>query len=308
MGMLAILLLTKTGLLGSTMNGMYVYIELWPLNILTSAFMLFYIPLYGAIIYKYRNGGADAFFKALLWMIVPAIFVWRWPRSMAALAMVMSMAVQLSIAVAKGWFRIPKKLTICTLWASITVLPVGLITVLYNLNLLSGYKMARIRAIWDMNMDQSYVTKTVRSFNDVNFVGDSGKKVFGYLPNMNSDFLLTYLANKYGAFIVIMIVATVAAIIITGCIAAAKSKNQLGLVMGIGCMNVLLVHMLVNLFENMGVIPYTGSFMPFFSAGGSNIILAYIFLGIILSIYKYKDAYPQHLDIGIKMKLKDIEL
>ena len=46
------------------------------------------------------------------------------------------------------------------------------------------------------------------------------------------------------------------------------------------------------------------SFMPFFSAGGSNIVLAYIFLGIILSIYKYKDAYPQHMDIGIRGRLK----
>ncbi len=243
-------------------------------------------------------------------MIIPALFVLRWPRVMTAFAMIMTMAVQLSIAVSKDWFKIPKKITICSLWAAITVFPIGLIAVLYNLNLLAGYKVARIRAIWDMNMDESYVTKTARSFNDVNFVGDTGKKVLGYLPNMNSDFLLTYLANKYGAFIVVVIIATVAAIIITGCIAAAKSKNQLGLVMGVGCMNVLLVYMLVNLFENIGAIPYTGSFMPFFSAGGSNIVLAYIFLGIILSIYKYKDAYPQHMDIGVRgrIKLGNIEI
>jgi len=142
----------------------------------------------------------------------------------------------------------------------------------------------------------------------VNFVGGSGKEVLGYLPNPNSDFLLTYLANKYGALIVVAIIASVAAIIITGCIASAKSKNQLGLIMGVGCMNDLFVNMLLNLFENLGIIPYTDSFMPFFSVGGSYIVLAYIFLGIILSIYKYKDAYPQHLDIGIRVKLKDLEL
>ncbi|MBQ6588088.1 MAG: FtsW/RodA/SpoVE family cell cycle protein [Butyrivibrio sp.] len=308
LGMLGILILTKIGVLGVRYNGQYVYIAIKPFYILASTFMLLYIPLYGAIIYKYRSGGVGAFLRALMWMIIPALFVLRWPRAMTAFAMIMAMAVQLSIAVAKGWFKIPKKLTICSLWATITVIPVGLIAVLYNFRLMSDYKMARIRAIWDMDMDQSYVTKTARSFNDVNFVGDTGKKVLGYLPNTNSDFLLTYLANKYGALVVVMIVATVAAIIITGCIAAAKSKNQLGLVMGVGCMNVLLVYMLVNLFENMGAIPYTGSFMPFFSAGGSNIVLAYIFLGIILSIYKYKDAYPQHIDIGIRIKLKDIEL
>ena len=69
-------------------------------------------------------------------------------------------------------------------------------------------------------------------------------------------------------------------------------------------MNVLHANLIINVFPNMGVVPYADSFMPFFSAGKSNIVLAYIFWGIILSIYKYKDAYPQHMDIGIRGRLK----
>lgn len=68
--------------------------------------------------------------------------------------------------------------------------------------------------------------------------------------------------------------------------------------------HVLLVNLIINVFQNLGALPYADSFMPFFSAGGSNIVLAYIYLGIILSIYKYKEAYPQHLDIGIRGRLK----
>lgn len=301
LGMLAVLLL---GRLGITINGMHMYVGVGPVRILTSAFMLFYIPLYGAILYKYRGGGAGAFFKALLWMIIPVVFVLRWPRSLTALVMLMTMAVQLSVAVAKEWFKVPKKLTICSLWAAITVFPISLIAILYKFSLLSDWKMLRIRAFWDLDNEYSYIRRTVLSFNTVNFVGDTGEEVLGYLPNPNSDFLLTYLANKYGAAMAMGIIASVVAIIITGCIASARSKNQLGLVMGVGCMNVLLVNMLVNLFENLGILPYTDSFMPFFSAGGSNIVLAYIFLGIILSIYKYKDAYPHHMDIGIRGRVK----
>ena len=294
--------------LGLTINGIHMYLHLGPIYFLTSAFMLLYIPLYGAIVYKYRGGGTASFFKALAWMIVPTIIVLRWPRLSTAIVMAMTMAVQLSVAVAKDWFKVPKKLTISALWVAITVFPIGLLAFFYKNGLLSNYQTDRIRAFLYFDNDAAYVTKTVRSFNTVNFIGESGKEVLGNLPNPNSDFLLTYLANKYGAVMVVAIVASVAAIIITGCIASARSKNQLGLIMGVGCMNVLLVNMLVNLFENMGAIPYTDSFMPFFSAGGSNIVLAYIFLGVILSIYKYKDAYPQHLDIGIRVKLKDLEM
>ena len=48
--------------------------------------------------------------------------------------------------------------------------------------------------------------------------------------------------------------------------------------------------------------------------GGQNVIvvilISYTFLGIIMSIYKYKDAYSQHVDIGIrgKIKLGNIEI
>ena len=305
LGMLGLLLL---GSLGLPINGIHMYLRFGPIYFLTSAFMLLYIPLYGAIVYKYRGSSVGAFFKALTWMVIPSIIVIRWPRLSTAVVMIITMTVQLSIAVAKGWFKVPKKLTISTLWVAITVFPMALLALLYKNGQLSNYQMVRIRAFLYLDNDAAYVTKTVRSFNTVNFVGGSGKEVLGYLPNPNSDFLLTYLANKYGALIVVAIIASVAAIIITGCIASAKSKNQLGLIMGVGCMNVLFVNMLLNLFENLGIIPYTDSFMPFFSVGGSYIVLAYIFLGIILSIYKYKDAYPQHLDIGIRVKLKDLEL
>lgn len=34
----------------------------------------------------------------------------------------------------------------------------------------------------------------------------------------------------------------------------------------------------------------------------------YLCLSPSICIYKYKDAYPQHLDIGIRVKLKDLEM
>lgn len=303
--MLAILLLGRMGL---TFHSMHMYLQIGPVVFLTSAFMLLYIPLYGAIVYKYRGGNGLDFCKALMWLLIPAIFVIRWPKSMTAIVLIITMALQLSIAVAKGWFKVPRIPVIAAMWSVITIVPVLIIYFLYANHLLADYQMDRIRAFLYLDNEASYITKTVRSFTDVILVGNSGKEILGALPNPNSDFLLLYLANKYGLLLVIAIVATVLSAIIIGCIASVKCKNQLGLVMGAGCMNVLLANMLINVFENIGVVPFTSSFMPFFSAGASNIVLAYIFLGIILSIYKYRDAYPQHLDISMRVKLNDLEL
>lgn len=301
---IAMFLILLLGSLGFTINGVHMYITIGPVRFLTKAFMLLYAPLYGAIIYKYRGGGTTAFIKALIWLVIPFIFVLRWPSYMTALVLVMTMVVQMTIAVAKGWFKVPRVLTIITLWLSITVLPVALVAFLYKRGFMQNYQMERIRAFIFLDSDAAYITKTVRSFVTVNMIGDTGKEILGALPNPNSDFLLLYLANKFGLLVVLVVIVAVAAMIITGCLASVGSRNQLGLVMGAGCMNVLLVNLVINIFQNIGAMPYADSFLPFFSAGGSNVVLAYIFLGIILSIYKYKDAYPQHLDIGIRARLK----
>ena len=40
-------------------------------------------------------------------------------------------------------------------------------------------------------------------------------------------------------------------------------------------------------------IPPASSFLPFLSIGRSNILLCYALVGIIMSIYRYKDVYPK---------------
>ena len=99
-------------------------------------------------------------------------------------------------------------------------------------------------------------------------------------------------------------------VILSGLFAFLKVKNQLGVVMGSGCMMVLAVNWLLSILTGFGVAPYFSSFLPFISAGGSNLLISYAFLGIILSIYKYRSVYPQHVDIGIRgsFKLGNIEI
>ena len=83
------------------------------------------------------------------------------------------------------------------------------------------------------------------------------------------------------------------------CIMASllNQKNELGLTMGTGCVMLLAMNTIINILSSIGIIPPAASFVPFFSAGGSNIILCYAMVGIILSIYRYKNVYPRHTQI-----------
>lgn len=46
------------------------------------------------------------------------------------------------------------------------------------------------------------------------------------------------------------------------------------------------------------VIPPASSFLPFLSIGRSNILLCYALVGIIMSIYRYKDVYPKKMRVS----------
>ena len=92
------------------------------------------------------------------------------------------------------------------------------------------------------------------------------------------------------AGIIIAAVLTGLVIIIFG--SATKQKNELGMVMGVGCGMILMLNILINLLGSIGVLPPVSSFLPFFSVGRSNIILSYALVGVVMSIYRYKDIYP----------------
>lgn len=47
-----------------------------------------------------------------------------------------------------------------------------------------------------------------------------------------------------------------------------------------------------------GIFPSFAAFLPFISAGGSYIIVSYGLMGIVLSIYRYKNVYPRHVKIS----------
>ena len=78
--------------------------------------------------------------------------------------------------------------------------------------------------------------------------------------------------------------------------ASIKQKNELGMVMGLGCGMIFLLNVLVNLLGSLGLILPVSSFLPFLSIGRSNILLCYALVGIIMSIYRYKDVYPGKLE------------
>lgn len=280
---------------GVPINGTACCIRIGGIVLSIRALMLFYVPIYGGIIYRYHGSGYKGFLKAVIWLTLPILLLMRLSEIMTAGLMLISMLVMLTIAVLKNWFIISKKKTLAGLWGSFMVLPVVGLLGMYFGNVLATYQKARIQAFLNSSSEVNYLTATIRSLLKTNkMIGSSGADISVKIPAFNEDYLLTYLSSTYGMIVTILVCSVIAVLILLIFETALKQKNQLGMVMGCGCGMIFLGSFFLNVLENLGAFPPTSTFLPFLSAGGSYIVVSYGLLGIVLSIYRYKNIYPRH--------------
>ena len=142
--------------------------------------------------------------------------------------------------------------------------------------------------------DANYMTSMLHKFNqNILLWGNSGRDVVGGLPEFNQDYIFSYILNSYGLLAGIFVAAILAVLVLFMFGAAARQKNELGMVMGFGCGMIILLNISLNFAGMLGWIPLTSTFLPFLSVGRNNILLCYALVEIILSIYRYKDVYPK---------------
>lgn len=280
---------------GTDINGIRYSIGFGMFRVSASCVMMFYVPIYGAILYRYRNGGISALLKAIVWLMIPVLITLRIPCFVVAGIMMMSMLVQLTVAIGKGWFQIPVRKTIACLWSAFLLLPALLLFILCAFDFLRTYQTDRLRNFFMASGEVSYVTSLLRAFGrNVVMFGNSGEDVIGRLPEFNRDYIFSYILSSYGMLAGILLAAVLTALVMFIFGAVTKQKNELGMVMGFGCGMIFLLNILINLSVVLGIIPPVSSFLPFVSIGRDNILLCYALLGMVMSIYRYKDVYPRH--------------
>lgn len=294
---------------GAPINGAQYYV-FGRLGFSTASFMMLFVPIYGAILYKYRGGGIGSLLKCIIWLVIPTIIVFRIPNLVGACIVMISMLVQLSMSIAKGWFKVNIKVVLCGLWSVFLLLPMVCLFGMYSLHMLAAYQEARIKALLSFNQKGDYISSVISDYaKNIALWGKSQKDIFGNLPDLNRDYVYAYILNNYGMIAGIIVVVILAALIIFIFGTVMKQKNELGFAMGTGCGMILLMSSVINIFGAIGILPPSSSFLPFFSAGGSNMILSYALIGIVISIYRYKDVYPKDVTDKLTTKRKlDINL
>ena len=106
-----------------------------------------------------------------------------------------------------------------------------------------------------------------------------------FLPEQHTDFAFSVWAEEWG-FVpgVIPVILLYLFIFSRGLGIASQAKDKFGLVLCLGAVSVMFSHFLVNLAMISGCFPVIGVPLPFFSYGGSHLVVCCAFIGLILSV------------------------
>ena len=262
---------------------------LW-LRISMFSFLMLYVPVYGAILYSYYGEGYKGLVKAALWAVPPLFIALMMSSLTLFLILSVCMISLLVLAVVKKWFQVKQKRVV--IGAAILVLAITGILQIAN----APYQMDRIRNFLAGDVESNYVTKVLKNcFTGSILIGKGVEELKTTLPDYNNSFILAYLTGTYGYIICTAVCAVLVLLIVAIFSIVFRQKNQLGMMMGFGSGMILFTNIAINLLENFGVLPTSQTFLPFFSKGGSCMYVCYILMGVILSVYRYKDVYSVHL-------------
>ena len=116
--------------------------------------------------------------------------------------------------------------------------------------------------------------------------GKSIQKHF-YLPEPQTDFIFAIISEEFGFLGVFIVSLLFLLIIYRGFRISIHCNDKFGKYLAFGISFQLAFQALLNLMVVVGIIPVTGVTLPFFSYGGSSLIITMFSMGILLNISKY---------------------
>ncbi len=115
--------------------------------------------------------------------------------------------------------------------------------------------------------------------------GNSSQKYY-YLPEAQNDFVFAILVEEFGLIGGIFVILLFIIFVMRGLYIARRAEDKFGCLMATGITVQIGMQALLNIAVNLCCIPNTGVSLPFFSYGGTALVLQLWEMGLLLSISK----------------------
>ena len=245
--------------------------------------------------YGGRLDDAREYLKALGIMLIPFVCIMTQPDLGTGLVYLFITAVALVVGGAR-----PKFLLITLVAGIIAIAAVFAIDeVIKNstgeYKLLKQYQRNRLLVFLYPDIDptgNSYNLKQAQIA--IGSGGLFGKGLFqgtqhtlGLLPEAQTDFIFCVLAEELGFFGVMVLLALYASLVLICFRIAGASSDLFGMVIVMCVVGMWLFQILENIGMDVGLMPITGIPLPFVSYGSTGMVLNFVMLGFIGSVWTH---------------------
>jgi cell division protein FtsW len=165
---------------------------------------------------------------------------------------------------------------------------------LYLLVWTSPYRWARVTAFLDPWADPLGTGfQVIQSLIAVGTGGLMGRGLMDglqkmrFLPEPHSDFIYAVIAEEFGLFGALVVLACFLLVAWRGFRVAMHAQDRFGSLLAVGLTTMIAVQALINISVVLGLVPTKGLPLPFVSAGGSSMLVSLIGIGILLNVSQH---------------------
>jgi cell division protein FtsW len=114
-------------------------------------------------------------------------------------------------------------------------------------------------------------------------LGESRQKMF-YLPEAHTDFIFAVVGEETGLWGTVSILSLFTLLGVRGLRVAARHPQPFGRLLAFGYTFLLVCQAGLNMAVVLGLLPTKGLPLPFISYGGSSLVMALVYAGVLLSL------------------------
>lgn len=120
-------------------------------------------------------------------------------------------------------------------------------------------------------------------------LGNSRQKYL-YVPEPQNDFIFSILCEELGFVGAALVVVLFLALFLRGMRIALRARDKFGALLVVGFVTQVIMQAVLNIAVVTNTIPNTGISLPFFSSGGTSLLMLLGEMGIVLSVSRQADA------------------
>ncbi len=154
-----------------------------------------------------------------------------------------------------------------------------------------GFRLDRISTFfdpWSDSLGTGYqMVQSLYAIGSGGFFGvglGNSKQKYLYIPEPHNDFIFAILAEELGFIGCAFVILLFALFVWRGVLIAMKSQDMFGSLLAIGITTLIGAQAIINIAVVTASIPTTGMALPFFSYGGTALLILLFTVGILLNI------------------------